>query len=62
MELWSRRKFFLASFASSLAASANKLLARPLAANPTASGSPALPAQGTRPIIISSAFCASLDA
>lgn len=55
MEIWSRRKFFLASFASSLAASANKLLARPLAANATASGSPSLPAQGTRPIIISSA-------
>lgn len=55
MEIWSRRKFFLASFASSLAASANKLLARPLAANVTASGSPSLPAQGTRPIIISSA-------
>ena len=55
MEIWSRRKFFLASFASSLAASANKLLAGPLAPNNAANGSPALPAQGTRPIIISSA-------
>lgn len=55
MELWSRRKFFLASFASSFAASANKLLARPLATKPISSGLPALPAQGTRPIIISSA-------
>jgi len=56
MELWSRRKFFLTSLASSVAASAGKLWARPAA---TGGGSGALaaavPAAGTRPIIISSA-------
>lgn len=56
MELWSRRKFFLTSLASSVAASTGKLWARPSAAEV---GSPApavaMPAAGTRPIIISSA-------
>ena len=56
MELWSRRKFFLTSLASSVAASAGKLWARP---SPAAAGSGslrvAMPAAGTRPIIISSA-------
>jgi N4-(beta-N-acetylglucosaminyl)-L-asparaginase len=51
MERWSRRKFFLTSLASSFAAGAGKLLARPL--SPEAAAFP--PAQGTRPIIISSA-------
>jgi N4-(beta-N-acetylglucosaminyl)-L-asparaginase len=54
MELWTRRKFFLTSLASSLAASTGKVFAR----EPLAKGAPALPsapAQGTRPIIISSA-------
>ena len=53
MELWSRRKFFLTSLASSFAAGASKLLARPITANAVAL--PPSPAQGTRPIIISSA-------
>src|SRR5579862_7246902 len=53
MELWSRRKFFLTSLASSFAAGASKLLARPITANAVAL--PPLPAQGTRPLIISSA-------
>ena len=53
MQLWSRRKFFLTSLASSLAAGNTKLLANSLTA--TNSGSPAAPVQGTRPIIISSA-------
>ncbi|MGC1619521.1 MAG: N(4)-(beta-N-acetylglucosaminyl)-L-asparaginase [Candidatus Acidiferrum sp.] len=61
MEIWSRRKFFLASLASSFAASAGKLFARPVLAGAgglSSSGAVApLPAaaQGTRPIIISSA-------
>ncbi|HKW57530.1 MAG TPA: N(4)-(beta-N-acetylglucosaminyl)-L-asparaginase [Candidatus Acidoferrum sp.] len=53
MQLWSRRKFFLTSLASSLAAGNTKLLADSLTA--TNAGSPAAPVQGTRPIIISSA-------
>jgi hypothetical protein len=53
MELWSRRKFFLTSLASSIAAGAGKLMARPLRDNATAL--PAVPAQGARPVIISSA-------
>ncbi|MGB6669111.1 MAG: isoaspartyl peptidase/L-asparaginase, partial [Candidatus Acidiferrum sp.] len=61
MEIWSRRKFFLASLASSFAAGAGKLFARPALAGAgelSSSGAIApLPAaaQGTRPIIISSA-------
>jgi N4-(beta-N-acetylglucosaminyl)-L-asparaginase len=57
MELWSRRKFFLISLAGSALASANKLFGR----TPT-NGDAALslanlapPAQGKRPLIISSA-------
>lgn len=53
MEPWSRRKFFMASLASSFAAGASKLFASPLAAD--APAPPARPAQGKRPIIISSA-------
>ena len=57
MELWSRRKFFLTSLAGSAVASAGKLFGRTLA---NGSESPALaglapPAQGKRPLIISSA-------
>lgn len=56
MELWSRRKFFLTSLASSVAASAGKLWARPSAAEASsAAPAAAMPAAGTRPIIISSA-------
>ena len=57
MELWSRRKFFFASLAGSAIAGANKLLGRT-----TTNGNAALslanlapPAQGKRPLIISSA-------
>jgi N4-(beta-N-acetylglucosaminyl)-L-asparaginase len=49
MDLWSRRKFFLASLAGSMAASSAKLFSRELPA-----AAPPAPA-GTRPIIISSA-------
>jgi N4-(beta-N-acetylglucosaminyl)-L-asparaginase len=54
MGIWSRRKFFLSSLAGGLAASADKLMA---GAKPPESGAsaPSAPAQGTRPIIISSA-------
>jgi N4-(beta-N-acetylglucosaminyl)-L-asparaginase len=57
MELWSRRKFFLASLAGSAIAGANKLFGR---TQPNGSGSTALPnlapaALGKRPLIISSA-------
>jgi N4-(beta-N-acetylglucosaminyl)-L-asparaginase len=56
MEFWSRRKFFLTSLASSVAASAGKLWARPAAAGAGSEAlSVAMPAAGTRPIIISSA-------
>ena len=59
MELWSRRKFFLTSLASSFAAGAGKLFARPLpgdaAGLPSTAGLAPAPAPGTRPIIISSA-------
>jgi N4-(beta-N-acetylglucosaminyl)-L-asparaginase len=47
MERWSRRKFFLTSLAGSVAASAGKLFANPLPG--------AAAAQGTRPLLISSA-------
>jgi N4-(beta-N-acetylglucosaminyl)-L-asparaginase len=57
MELWSRRKFFLTSLASSLAAGAGNVFGRSLPAGETglSSSTPIAPAQGTRPIIISSA-------
>ncbi len=66
MELWSRRKFFLTSLASSFAAGAGKLFARPISAEaaalpggaaglPSTAGPAPAPAPGTRPIIISSA-------
>jgi N4-(beta-N-acetylglucosaminyl)-L-asparaginase len=57
MDMWSRRKFFLASLASSLVAGAGKLFGRSLPDGEGAplSAMPAAPAQGTRPIIISSA-------
>jgi N4-(beta-N-acetylglucosaminyl)-L-asparaginase len=57
MELWSRRKFFLTSIASSALASANKLLARTLpdGGSSTALANIAPAAQGKRPLIISSA-------
>ncbi len=51
MEPWSRRKFFLTSLASSFAAGAGRLFGRAL---PEGAAVPAA-AQGTRPIIISSA-------
>jgi N4-(beta-N-acetylglucosaminyl)-L-asparaginase len=54
MQLWSRRKFFLTSLASSAVAGASKLLG----AAPPASAAASLdaaPAQGKRPLIISSA-------
>jgi N4-(beta-N-acetylglucosaminyl)-L-asparaginase len=54
MNLWSRRKFFLTSLAGSLAAGSSKLFARTFPVNgdrPPASS----PAQGKRPLIISSA-------
>jgi N4-(beta-N-acetylglucosaminyl)-L-asparaginase len=57
MELWSRRKFFLTSLAGSAVASAGKLFGRTLPngneAHTLASLAP--PAQGKRPLIISSA-------
>src|SRR5271168_2578326 len=53
MDLWSRRKFFVTSLASSFAAGAGKLFGRSLPGDVAAL--PPLPAAGTRPIIISSA-------
>jgi N4-(beta-N-acetylglucosaminyl)-L-asparaginase len=54
MNLWSRRKFFLTSLAGSLAAGSSKLFARTLPME--GDRAPALPpAQGSRPLIISSA-------
>ena len=57
MELWSRRKFFLTSLAGSAIASANKLFGRTAPAGNGASplANFASPAQGKRPLIISSA-------
>jgi N4-(beta-N-acetylglucosaminyl)-L-asparaginase len=52
MELWSRRKFFLTSLASSAVASAGKLFGAGSAANAVVA--PAAAAQGKRPLIISS--------
>jgi N4-(beta-N-acetylglucosaminyl)-L-asparaginase len=54
MNLWSRRKFFLTSLTGSLAAGSSKLFARTLPLNGgRATALP--PAQGKRPLIISSA-------
>ena len=53
MELWSRRKFFLTSLASSFAAGAGRVFGGSLPSDKAALAPP--PAQGTRPIIISSA-------
>src|SRR5262245_18601866 len=60
MEPWTRRKFFLTSLGSSLLAGAGRLLAKPLGAESEgalADGAvaPSVPAQGTRPLIMSSA-------
>jgi N4-(beta-N-acetylglucosaminyl)-L-asparaginase len=61
MNLWSRRKFFLTSLVSSLAAGTGKLIAGPSEApNPVPAGASSVrplsaPASGIRPIIISSA-------
>src|SRR6267154_862525 len=56
MELWSRRKFFLTSLAGSAAASVNNLFGRTTGAAGAGHGiSAATPAQGKRPLIISSA-------
>jgi N4-(beta-N-acetylglucosaminyl)-L-asparaginase len=56
MEMWSRRKFFLTSLAGSALASANKLFGRtPVNGNAELSlANLAPPAQGKRPLIISS--------
>jgi N4-(beta-N-acetylglucosaminyl)-L-asparaginase len=54
MELWTRRKFFLTSLAGSAAASVGKLFGKTLPGEASGlAGAPA--AQGTRPLIISSA-------
>src|ERR1700734_1260231 len=53
MELWSRRKFFLTSLASSFIAGAGQAFGRAIPAD--AAAIPSLPAQGARPILISSA-------
>src|SRR6202162_6573081 len=58
MEIWSRRRFFLTSLAGSAVASANKLFAGDIErGNPPTRLPPAAetPAQGKRPLIISSA-------
>src|SRR6266851_921380 len=59
MELWSRRRFFLTSLAGSAVAGANKLFGRTLPdSNGAVAGArafPGSPAQGKRPLIISSA-------
>ncbi len=54
MNLWSRRKFFLTSLAGSLAVGSSKLFARTLPLNGDRAPAPP-PAQGKRPLIISSA-------
>ncbi len=54
MNLWSRRKFFLTSLAGSLTAGSSKLFARALPLNVDRAPTPP-PAQGKRPLIISSA-------
>ncbi len=57
MELWSRRKFFLTSLAGSAIAGAGRLFGRtlPNGSDALSFGNPAPPAQGKRPLIISSA-------
>ncbi len=57
MELWSRRKFFLTSLAGSAVAGAGKLFGRTVPDGSSAStlANLAAPAQGKRPLIISSA-------
>jgi N4-(beta-N-acetylglucosaminyl)-L-asparaginase len=57
MEPWSRRKFFLTSLAGSFVAGAGKVFGRSLPADKEGlpASTPSTPAQGTRPIIISSA-------
>jgi N4-(beta-N-acetylglucosaminyl)-L-asparaginase len=57
MKPWSRRKFFLTSLAGSFVAGAGKVFGRSLPADEAGlpSAAPIAPAQGTRPIIISSA-------
>src|SRR5438876_5593931 len=59
MELWSRRKFFLTSLAGSAIAGTNKLFGRTLSASNGATATvrafPGSPAQGKRPLMISSA-------
>ena len=56
MELWSRRKFFLTSLASSAVVSAGKLFGAPPLPGAPSNGTAAWPAaQGKRPLIISSA-------
>ena len=57
MEPWSRRKFFLTSLAGSFVAGASKVFGRSTSADEAGlpSSTPIAPAQGTRPIIISSA-------
>ena len=57
MEPWSRRKFFLTSLAGSFVVGAGKVFGRSLSAEEAGvlSATPIAPAQGTRPIIISSA-------
>jgi N4-(beta-N-acetylglucosaminyl)-L-asparaginase len=57
MRLWSRRRFFLTSLAGSAAAGASNLFAKSVSGNAeeSAISSNPFPAQGQRPIIISSA-------
>jgi N4-(beta-N-acetylglucosaminyl)-L-asparaginase len=54
MNLWTRRKFFVTSFAGSTLAGAAKLLGKVTPASPEAA-LPVTPATGTRPLMISSA-------
>jgi N4-(beta-N-acetylglucosaminyl)-L-asparaginase len=54
MEIWSRRKFFLTSLASSAIAGAGKLLAGASPANAAIARAAALAPSGKRPLIISS--------
>ena len=55
MSLWSRRKFFLTSLAGSAAAGVTNLFARTAPAAAESASPAASPAQGKRPVIISSA-------
>lgn len=54
MELWTRRRFFFATFVGGLAASARKLFGAASAAGKPAQTSSGTPAKGPRPVIISS--------